>query len=214
MKELTVKEATEVLTVSERTVRRMIKRGDLPNAHKKDRKILIPQSDIDAYLSKQQQQASEAKQKPAPKAKAPSKPKPKPSSRAKVKKEAKPSAPKAAPRPAEVSKPKPKPQKPEAPASGPKAKPEPVKTPPVEEPRPTPPPSAEAPPTAEPVSPEGEPEWVETLQQQKEIIKEQLVSAGIKTLGWLEQSFKTIRAKVEQYKDELLEKGDSDKKDE
>ena len=208
MKELSVKEATEVLKVSERTVRRMIKRGDLPNAHKKDRKILIPQSDIDAYLSKQQQQASEAKQKPAPKTKAPSKPKPKPSSKAKVKREVKPSAPKAAPRPAEVSKPKPKPQEPEAPVPGPKAEPEPVKTPPVEEPRPTPPP------TAEPETPEVEPEWVETLQQQKEIIKEQLVSAGIKTLGWLEQSFKTIRAKVEQYKDELLEKGDSDKKDE
>lgn len=210
MKELTVKEATEVLNVSERTVRRMIKRGDLPKAHKKDRRVLIPQSDIDAYLSKQQQQASEAKQKPAPKTKAPSKPKP--SSKAKVKKAAKPSAPKAAPRPAEVSKPKPKPQEPEAPAPGPKAKPEP-KAPPVEEPRPTPPPSAEAPPTAGPEAPEGEPEWVETLQQQKEIIKEQLVSAGVKTLGWLEQSFKTIRAKVEQYKDELLERDDSDKKD-
>jgi excisionase family DNA binding protein len=211
MKELTVKEATEVLNVSERTVRRMIKRGDLPNAHKKDRKILIPQSDIDAYLSKQQQQAAEAKQKSAPKTKAPSKPKP--SSKAKVKKEVKPAAPKAAPRPAEVSKPKPKPQEPEAPAPGPKVKPEPVKTPPVEEPSPTPPPSAEAPPRAEAESPEGEPEWVETLQQQKEIIKEQLISAGVKTLGWLEQSFKTIRAKVEQYKDELLERDDSDKKD-
>jgi excisionase family DNA binding protein len=208
MKELSVKEATEILKVSETTIRRMIKRGDLPNAHKQDQKLWIPQGDIDAYLQRQQEaSAQEAKAKPKSKTKAKAKPKPKPEplTEAEVKIEPKPSEPEVAPEPEKV--PEPTPQEPEPAAPILEAEPAPVETPSVEESEPTPPPSIEA------ETPVIEPEWVETLQHQKEIIKEHLVTAGIKSLGWLEQSFKTIRAKVEQYKAELLEKDDSEKKE-
>lgn len=58
MEKLSVKEAMEQLNLSETTIRRMIKRGDLPNTFKEDRKIWIPQSDIDAYLQQQQSGSS------------------------------------------------------------------------------------------------------------------------------------------------------------
>jgi len=58
MEKLSVKEAMEQLNLSETTIRRMIKRGDLPNTFKEDRKIWIPQSDIDAYLQQQQSDSS------------------------------------------------------------------------------------------------------------------------------------------------------------
>lgn len=63
MEKLSIKDAMERLNVSETTIRRMIKRGDLPNATKENRKIWIPQRDIDAYL--QQQQSSEISPEPA-----------------------------------------------------------------------------------------------------------------------------------------------------
>ena len=44
MEKLSVKEAMEQLNLSETTIRRMIKRGDLPNTFKEDRKIWIPQT--------------------------------------------------------------------------------------------------------------------------------------------------------------------------
>lgn len=55
MNDLSVKEAMERLHVSETTIRRLIKRGDFPNVYLQDRKNRIPQSDIDAYLQRQQQ---------------------------------------------------------------------------------------------------------------------------------------------------------------
>lgn len=239
MKELSVKEVTEVLKVSETTVRRMIKRGDLPNAHRQNRKLWIPQSDIDAYLQRQQEasgQETKAKTKPKPKPKPKAKPKPKPKAKSKiepepspiaesevtaeaevaveaeVKMELKPSEPEAAFTPAEVPELEPKPQEPEPSAPVPEVEPTPVEAAPVEESEPTPPPSPEAPPKTEPETPVIEPEWADPLQHQKEIIKEQLVNVGIKVLGWLEQSFKKIRAQIEQHKDQLSKKDDSEKK--
>lgn len=211
MKELSVKEVTEALKVSETTVRRMIKRGDLPNARRQDRKFWIPQSDVDTYLQQQQEapgQETKAKPKPKPKVKPKAKPEPEaaPLAEAEVKGEPTPSEPEAAPPLVEVPEPEPKPQEPEPPFSGPEAGPIPVETVPVEETEPTPPPTSEA------ESPVIEPEWADPLQHQKEIIKEYLVNAGIKSLGWLEQTFKKIRAQIEQYKDDLSKKDDSGKK--
>ena len=53
METLSVKEAMEQLHVSETTVRRMIKRGELPNAYKQDRKIatLFPEFRKSFYQS-------------------------------------------------------------------------------------------------------------------------------------------------------------------
>lgn len=55
MNDFSVKEAMEALQVSESTIRRMVKRGDFPNAYRQEQKIWIPQRDITAYLQRQQQ---------------------------------------------------------------------------------------------------------------------------------------------------------------
>jgi excisionase family DNA binding protein len=200
MKELTIKEAIKVLNVSERTIRRMIKRGDLPNAQKRDRKILIPQSDIDAYLRKQQEEASapkiESAPKPKPKSKPKSKPKPKPKSKPKpplkeakiepepaplveAEPELRPSEPEVIPTPVEVPEPEPEPLAAEEPA---KFAPE--EAPPEKEPEPAIPPTAEL--------------------EQGQAAKEFFVKAGITSLNWLEKNFKKMRDKLEEYKDRVF----------
>ncbi len=60
MEKLSVKDAMERLNVAETTIRRMIKRGDLPNIERENRKIWIPLGDIEAYEQKQAAAASNA----------------------------------------------------------------------------------------------------------------------------------------------------------
>jgi len=226
MKELSVKEATELLNVSERTIRRMIKRGDFPNTYKRDQKIWIPQSDIDAYL--QQQHATsgpEIESQPEPQVEpefTPELPEMGPSElsptgETQAETASKPSASPGAPAPKEVPAPEPRSQTPEPPIHGPagesssspilEAELAPVETQLVTESQPE-----EQLPTPEPVTPAAEvlpsvaasqsetrllkPEWEKTLQTVMQV----LVDVGIISSGWLAQLFKTIHAKLEQYK--------------
>ena len=53
MEKLTIKETMKRLNLAETTIRRMMKRGDLPNYDMVNRKIWIPLSDIEAYEQQQ-----------------------------------------------------------------------------------------------------------------------------------------------------------------
>ena len=222
MKELSVKEATELLHVSERTIHRMIKRGDFPNTYKRDRKIWIPQSDIDAYLQQHATSGPEIESQPELQLEPEFTPEPpeigpselSPTGETQAETAPKPSASPVAPAPKEAPAPEPRSQTPEPPIPGPagesssspilEAELAPVETQLVTEAQPE-----EQPPTPAPAVAASQsetrllkPEWEKNLQAVMQV----LVDVGIISSGWLAQLFKTIHAKLEQYKAQTFPK--------
>ena len=206
MKDLSVKEATEVLNVSETTIRRMIKRGGLPNAYKKDRKNWIPQRDIDAYLEQQQQQAESV---PEPET---------PSHGEEVQAQAAPEV--SSPKPVAGPKPTPEPEEPAASVPEKEELPvpstiepqEPISTiaQPIDEletpgARPETPAEIIIPSTEESTAPSSQPvpyksETMEPYQDREQSFKWVMLQATILSANWLEKIFRKLRLALERYK--------------
>jgi excisionase family DNA binding protein len=187
-KDLSVREAAELMGVSKTTVYRLCRRGDFPNHYRRDQQIWIPRSDIDNYLQRKHQEETLKPGPPGPGPEA----EPLPISQETVE-----SAPIATP-PAKELKPEPTEEVPQA---------EPEPPPLAEEVSPpgeselTPPPE-ETPSTAEltPEPPLGEPQWVKTFRHKGQRMKRFLVNTGIAGASRLEQSLRKLRDKLEQYK--------------
>jgi excisionase family DNA binding protein len=191
MEKLSVKDAMEKLNVSETTIRRMIKRGDLPNITRENRKIWIPQSDIDAYLQKQQ---SEPPSEAAPEPAVASAPEPE-----------SPDLPLEPPKPQEVAQPEPEamPEPEEAPVAKPVPEPRSIIAQPIDElddDRQSPP-SFSAAPEEQPTEPATySPGAVQPRAEHEQSFKWIVVQAGILSTKWLEKIFHSIRESLEKYK--------------
>jgi excisionase family DNA binding protein len=191
MEKLSVKDAMAKLNVSETTIRRMIKRGDLPNITRENRKIWIPQSDIDAYLQKQQS-APPSDVSPEP-AVAPT---PEPES---------PELPLEPKKSQDISEPVPDPfQEPEdVPAAKPVPEPRSIIAQPIDEldddRQATP--SFSAAPEEQPTEPAPySPGAVQSRADHEQSFKWIAVQAGILSTKWLEEIFHSIRVALEKYK--------------
>jgi excisionase family DNA binding protein len=213
MNDLSVKEAMEILHVSEDRIRRLIKRGDLPNTYLQDRKRWIPQREIDAYLQRQQQA-------PAPEAmlgSEPDLPPLHPEAEASLD-EYVPEKPQPAPMPlAPAPKQTPvieaagaeEPVRPAHPSAWRESRPAdesrtmiPIIAQPIDELEPSPVPPAEtpsAPPTKQTPAPY-QPGTIQPSTVHEQSFKWILVQTGIISTNWLEKLFRQIRTALERYK--------------
>jgi excisionase family DNA binding protein len=236
MEKLSVKEAMEKLHVSETTIRRMIKRGDLPNAYKEDRKIVIPQSDIDAYLQHYQQPSGQVETRVKPETSeqleasfvpTPSQsPEPPVAVDADVADRATEAAvieesPEIAPAPELESqqepRPEPEPKSVVEPEDAPPVKTEPAKVSPSAIAQPIEeldesPESSESKPIEAPPEPAYTSKSVPASQENEQSLKWVLVQAGILGATWLEEIFRSMRTALEKYKKEAFP-GSSDNKE-